>query len=142
MAVVKPMPLKMQAIKKYKWRTVEDYGIHLNLKGFDANLDYLALENDGFLVVRKGYAWDGASGPTWDTEAVYRPSMIHDALYQLMRGEFIPQDLRLRVDEIFYEQCLLSGMGKFRAGYYYRGVRWFGWMSTKPSDSNPIIEVP
>ena len=36
----------------------------------------------GHIIVRKGYCWDGPSGPTLDTEDAMRASMFHDVLYQ------------------------------------------------------------
>lgn len=55
--------------------------------------DFVSLEPDGLLRIKKGYRWDGASLPckrlNGCAEKVpnYRSSLVHDALYDLMRLE-------------------------------------------------------
>ena len=78
---------------------------------------------DGLITVKRGYVWDGASGPTWDTKNTMLGSLIHDALYQLMRGGLIGQDWRKRADEVLYEILIDKGMWKLRAKIWYRAVR-------------------
>jgi len=53
---------------------------------------YLKLDGDGQFEFSKGYAWDGPSGSTVDTLNFMRGSLVHDALYQLIRMEkILPQ---------------------------------------------------
>ena len=40
--------------------------------------DFFTLQEDGTLIVNKGFAWDGASGPTFDSRSSMRPSLVHD----------------------------------------------------------------
>lgn len=96
-----------------------------------------------FLGVSCSYAWDGASGPTWDDKTNMRASLVHDALYQLMREELLDRKHRKYADELFRKMCIEDGMGKFRAWYYYRAVRIFGARTCKP-EKNPrgqVIEI-
>ena len=99
------------------------------------------IKNDGFtlpmcqiapgrlLTIKKGYAWDGPSGPTIDTPSFMRGSLIHDALYQLLRETEFGTDnnrheiRRHRSDQILRDVCTADGMWKWRVRWVYRGVR-------------------
>ena len=85
------------------------------------------------LRILPGYAWDGASGPTVDTEATMRPALVHDALYQLMRLGILPPGSRKEADKLFRRLLKEDGMTFFRRWYFYRAVRWFGASSARPS---------
>ena len=50
------------------------------------------LNTKGHLIIKRSYAWDGPSGPTIDTKNFMRGSLVHDALYQLMRHEHLSSD--------------------------------------------------
>jgi len=51
------------------------------------------------LLIERGYAWDGPSGPTFDTKDFMIPSLVHDALYQLLRNGFIDSACRIEADK-------------------------------------------
>ncbi len=92
----------------------------------------IMLEADGLLTVKKGYAWDGPSGPTIDTPDFMRGSLVHDVLYQLMREKVIPQDQREYADKLLREICLEDGMSRIRAWWVYQAVRLGGASSAAP----------
>ena len=81
----------MKFKKGYKYQLDKEYiQLHTGIMPIDigrsgVNTHCLILALNGDLVIKKGYAWDGASGPTWDTDATYTPSLVHDAFAQLMR---------------------------------------------------------
>ena len=81
---------------------------------------------EGVLTLRQGYAWNGASGPTIDTETNMRASLVHDALYQLLRRGELRAELRRNADRVFRDICLEDGMASVRAALDFRGLRWFG----------------
>lgn len=87
------------------------------------------------LEIKKGYAWDGASGPTWDTKDTITPSLVHDVLYQAIRIGHLAKGKRFDADLEFY-QLMRSRthtfFGHLRAFYFFLGVRMFGWMSIRP----------
>jgi hypothetical protein len=62
-----------------------------------------------------------------------RGSLIHDALYQLMREQKVAQDQRKRADEILREVCIEDGMARVRAWWVYRAVRIGAAQSAKPN---------
>jgi hypothetical protein len=92
---------------------------------------YLALEN-GKLIIGKGYAWDGPSGPTWDDKTNMRGSLIHDALYQILReGAFEGRAfVREHADELLRDICIEDGMNKLRANVWCFMVRHFAKRSS------------
>ncbi|EPS7957029.1 hypothetical protein [Vibrio parahaemolyticus] len=67
-------------------------GIYL---GVPFESPYLSLSEQGLLTIKKGYSWDGVSGPATDTRRnLILASLVHDELYQLMREESPPQSNR------------------------------------------------
>lgn len=98
----------------------------------------------GLLVVHAGYAWDGPSGPTFDTRSFMRGAFVHDALYQLIReGELAPA-YRLQADRELWACCRADGMWLVRAAWVYAGVRWFaGFAARRGSDGDhPELTAP
>jgi len=124
---------------KYKKRKRYKYDLHSDFRystGIEVeapkDLEYLRIDSDGELYLKAGYSWDGPSGLTIDTKAFMRGSLVHDALYQLMREGVIGQDQRERADELLREMCIEDGMSRMRALWVYRAVRMAGAKSAKP----------
>jgi hypothetical protein len=128
--------------KGYKYQVYEDEVFITGIKGFEIHSDFIDLMPDGHLTCKKGYAWDGASGPTWDTPSSMRGSLIHDAGYQLMREGHLPLDYKVVFDGLFYLTLLHDGMNRFRAWYWYKAVLWFAKGSTLPEHDRPILQAP
>lgn len=125
----------------YKYQLVEDFGISTRIcPGVVADTGYITLLPSGKLVIKSGYAWNGASGPTFDTKSSMRGSLVHDALYQLIRLGKLEPCWRKDIDRLFEKICKEDGMWSVRAALWERAVRWFGGSSVRPS-SEPQIEV-
>lgn len=119
--------------RKYKYNLHEDYQFKAEIEVKDASdLIFIKITKEGQLTIRKGYAWDGPSGPTFDTKNFMRGSLVHDALYQLIREQKIDMEQRKRADEILREICLQDGMSKIRAWWVFWGVYLFGKSAAKP----------
>ena len=86
----------------------------------------------GMMLIKERYAWDGPSGPTFDTRTFMRGSLCHDALYQLIREGSLPKTHRKYADELLRQICIEDGMNKIRAWYVYRAVRIFGRFTSRP----------
>jgi len=87
---------------------------------------FLKLWPNGKMRILEGYAWDGPSGPAFDTDNFMTPSMVHDSLYQLMRNKVLPVDPFKKVaDELMYTMCRRRGMCAPRAWWCRRGVQKF-----------------
>lgn len=122
----------MKYKKGYKYKLAEDLRIKITHNpNVDVNTLLITLDVEGNLLIRKGYAWDGPSGPTIDTKSFMRGSLVHDALYQLMRMQSIPLKDRILADKELKEICEKDGMSSFRAWYIFKGVRAFGRKSAE-----------
>jgi len=128
----------------YKYQLKKDYVTTVDIKP-DASVDtgYIALTSEGALTIRNGYAWDGPSGPTIDTLNFMRGSLVHDALYQLMRERHLDKDKhREAADRLLQKMCREDGMSALRAWWVYQGVRLGGDPSADPANDKPIILAP
>ncbi len=72
-------------LRRYKYQLTDPYVLDIGISGYTVTTPYLRLGTDGVFAISKGYAWDGPSGPTFDTLNFMRGSLVHDALYQLIR---------------------------------------------------------
>ena len=136
----------------YKYELAERYSIQTEIKPekdiYEPDEDYplITLLKDGTLSISPSYAWDGPSGVSVDTKNFMRGSLVHDALYQLMRQKKLSLDYRLYADELLRDICKEDGMSSFRAWYVYKAVRKFGESSASPTDEKEqqekILEAP
>lgn len=125
----------------YKYQLAKDYHIWTAIfPKTDILTTYLAMDTKGNLTISVGYAWDGPSGPTFDTPSFMRASLVHDALFQLMRLGFLDRKWREKSDDLLRAICLEDGMNHLRAWWVWRAVRRFGKGSTMP-DAEKKVEV-
>ena len=128
----------------YKYQLSNSYEVVIDIKPpDDIRCYYIELERNGLLRIRQGYAWDGPSGPTIDTLNFMRGSLVHDALYQLMREKFLDHDTyRDAADRVLQQICLEDGMSVMRAWYIYHAVRLFGNPAADPRAEKPVTFAP
>jgi len=126
----------------YKYQLVEDYVCEIGIrpKEFIKTL-YIRLDIDGMLYINEGYAWDGPSGPAIDTKNFMRGSLVHDALYQLLREGRLAAQLRSAADHELRKICLQDGMSVVRAAWVYAGVR-FGGGPAAAKRKDTVLEAP
>lgn len=67
--------MKIKYTEGYKYQLAEDYVVMTPIVGVEVVDFYFTLERSGRLTGKKGYAWDGASGPTFDTKNSMSPSL-------------------------------------------------------------------
>ena len=131
----------------YKYQLYHDYE-HQLPKEFpnvsrEIETDYFYLSDSGLLIVKKGYAWDGPSGPTIDTKNFMRGSLIHDALYQLIRLGYLDKNIyRILADRLLYDICRHDGMSWIRAQVVYHSVRVGGNSAAMSKDEKKYIVAP
>ena len=128
----------------YKYQLAEDYYVPIEIEP-DQSIDteYIFLTRAGTLRIKKGYAWDGPSGPTIDTLNFMRGALVHDALYQLMREKHLDHDTYREVaDRILQRICIEDGMSTLRAWWVYWGVRFGGGPASDPANEKPLIVAP
>jgi hypothetical protein len=115
----------------YKYQLHNEHQVKVSIKTEkdvptkDAARSYLELKTDRTLIIKRGYAWDGPSGPTIDTRNFMRGSLVHDALYQLMRSGDIDQKFRKDADVELRKICREDGMSWIRSWWVYWAVRIF-----------------
>lgn len=109
----------------YKYQLVEKTWFDTDIyPETDIDTDFIQLSIGGVLVIKPGYAWDGPSGPTIDTKNSMQGSLLHDALYQLLREKLITgESNRRKSDKAFYLQLRKDRMWKIRAKVWWRAVR-------------------
>jgi hypothetical protein len=128
----------------FKYQLVRDYRGELALvrPAGDIVHEYIELTRDGLIYIRRGYAWDGPSGPTIDTKNFMRGSLVHDALYQLIREGMLSIDWREAADQELRLICIEDGMSVPRAWWVYAGVRYGGAGACHGDGGKPIKEAP
>ncbi len=135
---VERVDFRYRDLRPYKYQLTAEYRHPLDLRQIriphNAYNTFVRIE-DGELILKEGYAWDGPSGPTVDTDTFMRGSLVHDGLYQLLQNRHLPpEDLRktrLYADRLLREICFEDGMNPFRAWYVYLAVRYFGWVAIR-----------
>jgi len=135
------MSFNCRKIRKYGYQLTNDYEYTLpkRMEWPDATTPFIIIKN-GVITVKKGYMWDGASGPTIDTKNNMRASLIHDCLYQFFRLSLLPREVyKPLADLVLYNVCREDGMSKIRAGYFYIAVKLFGYSSTLPLKNEDIV---
>ena len=127
----------------YKYQLAEDYAVYVNIHPeTHIRTPYIDLTKSGVLTIRRGYAWDGPSGPTFDTKNFMRGALVHDALYQLLRWGLLAASNRIEADLELKSICLEDGMWRLRARWVYRGVRLGGGPSASPESKKKIHTAP
>ena len=126
----------------YKYQLHEDAlfatGI---LPGRPLDTQFIRLSTDGTLLIRKGYAWDGASSIAVDDLTIMQASLVHDALYQLMREDALTIDnARRKADKLLRSMIVADGGWRIRAAWVYRAVRWGGLHSSE--EGREVLKAP
>ena len=127
----------------YKYQLHQDYAQAIPVSPAEPVFTtYLALTPAGILLIKAGYAWDGPSGPTVDSKNFMRGSLVHDALYQLIRLGKLPVETKQVVDELLYSMCVEDGMSRLRASWVLLGVRLGGGASLLPKAEPEVRSAP
>ena len=130
----------------YKYQLANKYELDMSITPPQkVESDFLNLSLSGKLVVKKGYAWDGPSGPALDSRIFMRGSLVHDALYQLMRrneAELPAKKWRKKADQELRRICREDGMSRIRAWWVFQGVHWFAKGAAEPSSMKVVVTAP
>ncbi len=126
----------------YKYQTTRPYHIYLPwlIPYAPVETPFISVSITGRMAIRAGYAWDGASGPTWDTLSSMIGSLVHDVIYQLIRLGLIHPEYKQLGDGALHDICTEDGIFSWRADYWRWAVLTFGAASTQPS-AEPKEEV-
>jgi hypothetical protein len=153
------MALHYRKITGYKYVVANQYrGAVPELLGIDVEHQWFQIRS-GEMLVWPGYAWNGASGPTLDTSATIKASLVHDVGYQAIRAGLMDPEHRADVDAALYRilrraqhswaagrptatgRAAAAFWTETRALYYFAAVRAFGRSSTKPLEVEPQDQI-
>lgn len=141
---------------QYCLQLAEAYVIETSIKPMThIATDYAVLSTNGVLIIDKDFSWDGASGPAVDTKSIIRASLVHDALYRLMRDGKLSLQWRQAADKEFkriyiedakqverpWYSAWMKHLSPVRAWWIFRGVRDFGRSSAARCEP-VIMETP
>lgn len=128
--------------KGYKYQLTKGFTLDILIAG-RISTEYISLDMTGNLTIKRGYAWDGVSGPVGDNINNMRASLVHDALYQLMReGLLNYKTHRELADRVFKDLCIKDGVPKYIASIYYFALRKFGKRYAMSSNMKEIFCAP
>ena len=128
--------MSIKAVKGYKWKLWEDVSVYLPSSSNVCPQEWgeskhgLVRVKHLTLYIKAGYAWNGAN-VVWDTKTIVRGSLVHDALYQLIRENSLDESYRNLADKIFREICLEDRMIRMRAWWIFKAVRKYGIHAVK-----------
>lgn len=129
--------------KGYKYQLREDFICQTNIfPKEDITTELVFLNRFGELIIRKYFAWDGCSGPTWDDSTNMRAGLVHDALYYLMRMGLLSIDWRLKVDEELSRLMIEDGAWEIRAKYYELAVKTFAESCATEKNKRKVYIAP
>lgn len=118
---------KIQYRGGYKYSLWETYRCQIGILGYTVSHHLFSLTPDGWLTINADYPWDGPSGPTIDTPSFMRGSLVHDAMYEMLRLGLLPHDPCFHLANLELQKiCLEDGMWEWRADYVLKGVEDFG----------------
>lgn len=127
--------LTYRELDDYKYQVKKPFTIQTGITGGSALTDFISLQGYGLLMIRPYYAWNGSNWSS-DEKAMFA-SLVHDALYQLMRMGLLSRKVfRKNADALYRDMCIAEGMWKPKAQFRYRMLRLFGKGSTYP-EKNP-----
>lgn len=113
---------------EFKYEMIVDfYFLSPKIDCYECETNFFKVK-DGCITAKKGYAWDGCSGPTIDDDTNMRGSLFHDIWYQAMSEGLLPRNWRTRrvADKFFLSILKEDGMPWFRRTAYFYSVRGAG----------------
>lgn len=129
----------------YRYQLRETYSMRTPIRpGTNLVTELVRLDADGRLTIRKYFAWDGCSGPTWNGRSNARACLVHDALYYLMRVGLLARCWRPDVDALLADIMVEDGgwLVRIRAAYYRLAVALFAGPSACPENARRILTAP
>lgn len=127
----------------YKYQLIDEYVIQTDIHPkMDVIQPFYTIFTTGTIVIKAGYAWDGASGPAIDTRNFMRGSLVHDVGCQAVNDGILPKHFRPKFDRLLRQICREDGMSWVRAWYVYKAVLWFGKVTAKIGAPHPVLSAP
>jgi hypothetical protein len=117
-------PIVYRKLKSGGYQLTADWWCETGIKGNAARIgEFGHLDQDGRVLIKAGYRWDGCSGPAIDRRTNMRCGLLHDFLYQLMRMSKLPQSYRKQADQLFRSLYRQDGGNAVMGLLDYIGLR-------------------
>ncbi len=114
---------KLKYLQGMKYVLSEDIIFQTPVLGYNITDQFFTLSENGKLLIRTGFAWDGASGPTIDTKDCLAASLVHDVFCICMRDYRISYaQWQPTINKFFRDMCIANGMPVWRADLWHKGV--------------------
>jgi hypothetical protein len=108
--------------------------------GRPIDTEFIKLWPDGKLLIRQGYAWNGADGVI-DMKSIMRASAVHGALYQLIQQGHLSPSYREIADRELRRICVEDEMPEEIACAVYDVVRVLGGYAADPEHDRPVRQA-
>ena len=132
----------MKYRKGFKYQLHTDYKCQTDIRpDYDINLDFISLSKSGVLKIRKGYAWDGTSGPVIDRKTNMIASLKHDALYELMRQSVLPYHFWEMADREFAKTLREHGAWEITIKIDLLGLKLANGAAAHPMNIRKVYSV-
>lgn len=131
----------MKFRKGYKYQLAETEIVQTPLLGYDIDIHLIRLTTDGLLTTQADFAWDGASGPTLDTDDTYTPSLVHDVFAKLIRLKLLPRSCVKTINKFLNKMLKDRGMNWFRRRYWMIGLWLTGGSFADPENVKKVYTV-
>jgi len=131
----------IQYQKGFKHQVARQGSVQTDILGHTVDAGFYSLTPDGTLTAKVGYSWDGASSFP-DVRSIMRGSLFHDILYQMIRLEQIPRDMRKAADKLLRRLCVEDGMWRWIAWCVCTAVRKFGAPAAHPNHKRQVFTAP
>ncbi len=133
----------MRYRRGYKYQLAEDVWLQTSFRPEKViQGEWFELHADGNLRIKRGYAWDGASGPVADRDTNRTPSCGHDVLYQMLREGLLPFDLWRQADKDFVRWEDERGAWKITQKIDLAGLKIAGGKAAHPKSRKKVYEAP
>jgi len=104
--------------------------------------EHITFHADNELEIKKGFPWDGMSGGVPDTDRNMQGSVVHDALYKLIRQGLLPMRYRHLADAELEIICVDDRVWEWVAAMYRWGLSRGGTAAALPSAIKRIHRAP
>jgi hypothetical protein len=126
----------------FKYQLAESFWEEYTIYPDDSiSTTFITLSGTGLLVLKKGFAWDGPSGPTIDTPDSLKGSAVHDAYCRLMSWGLLSRSWKDKADAIARDVWIESGMSPNRADLWFRVLQKMDFY-VQPDSAREILEAP
>lgn len=148
----------MRYSKGYKYQLKETTSFNTNFRPKEnISTHFISVKQSGLLIINKGYAWDGPSGPTYDDELFIKASLAHDALYQLMRMSLLKTESWRRADKTLerivlnyinapsrkkgFKNRVFRSLWKVRLVYIMKALQLANGTASRPENIKKVYEI-